>query len=38
MTTIAAAKATAEGILYVKRNGSGEVHSLQSLHSQIKDR
>ena len=38
MTTIAAAKATAEGILYVKRNGSGEVQSLQSLHAQIKDR
>ncbi len=38
MTTIAAAKATAEGILYVKKNGSGEVQSLQSLHAQIKDR
>ncbi len=39
MTTIAAAKATAEGILYVKKSGSnGEVHSLQSLHSRIRDK
>ncbi len=38
MTTIAAAKATAEGILYVKRNGSGDVQSLQSLHAKIKNR
>ena len=38
MTTIAAARATAEGILYVQKAGRGEVHSLQSLHSQIKDK
>ena len=38
MTTIAAARATAEGILYVQKAGQGEVHSLQSLHSQIKDK
>lgn len=38
MTTIAAARATAEGILYVQKAGKGEVHSLQSLHSQIKDK
>ncbi|MBO4976179.1 MAG: carbamoyl-phosphate synthase large subunit [Lachnospiraceae bacterium] len=38
MTTIAAAKATADGILYVQKNGNGEVHSLQTLHSQIKDK
>ncbi len=38
MTTIAAAKATAEGILYIRKHGSGEVQSLQSLHAQIKDR
>ncbi|MBO4514823.1 MAG: carbamoyl-phosphate synthase large subunit [Lachnospiraceae bacterium] len=38
MTTIAAARATAEGILYVQKAGRGEVHSLQSLHGQIKDK
>ncbi len=38
MTTIAAARATAEGILYVQKHGNGEVHSLQSLHRQIKDK
>ncbi len=38
MTTIAAAKATAEGILYVQKHGNGEVQSLQSLHAQIKDK
>lgn len=36
MTTIAAAKATAEGILYVQKHGNGEVHSLQSLHGMIR--
>jgi len=38
MTTIAAAKATVEGILYVQKNGNGEVQSLQSLHGQIRDK
>ncbi len=38
MTTIAAAKATVEGILYVQKAGNGEVHSLQSLHEQIRSR
>ena len=38
MTTIAAARATAEGILYVQKEGNGEVHSLQTLHGQIRDR
>ncbi|HIT65352.1 MAG TPA: carbamoyl-phosphate synthase large subunit [Candidatus Ventrimonas merdavium] len=38
MTTIAAAKATAKGIKYVKAHGQGEVHSLQSLHAQIHDK
>ncbi len=38
MTTIAAAKATAEGILYMQKAGMGGVHSLQSLHGQIKDK
>ena len=38
MTTIAAAKATADGILYVQKNGNGEVQSLQELHAQIKDK
>ncbi len=36
MTTIAAAKATAEGILYVQKHGNGAVHSLQSLHALIR--
>ncbi len=38
MTTIAAAKATVEGILYVQRAGNGEVHSLQTLHGRIQDK
>ena len=38
MTTIAAAKATASGIKYVKAHGNGEVKSLQELHSQIHDK
>ncbi|MCR5461420.1 MAG: carbamoyl-phosphate synthase large subunit [Acetatifactor sp.] len=38
MTTIAAARATAEGILYVQKAGKGEVHSLQSLHGMIQDK
>lgn len=37
-TTIAAAKATAEGIGYVKNHKSGEVKSLQELHSEIHDK
>lgn len=38
MTTMAAARATAKGIKYVKENGNGEVKSLQELHSEIKDK
>ncbi|MDO5551951.1 MAG: carbamoyl-phosphate synthase large subunit, partial [Lachnospiraceae bacterium] len=38
MTTIAAAKATASGIHYVKTHGQGEVKSLQQLHSEIRDK
>ena len=38
MTTIAAAKATASGISYVKAHGQGEVNSIQNLHSQIRDK
>ncbi len=38
MTTIAAAKATASGIQYVKTHGSSEVKSLQELHSEIHDK
>ena len=38
MTTIAAARATAEGILYVQKAGRGEVHSLQSLHGMLRDK
>ena len=38
MTTIAAAKATANGIHNVKKYGQGEVKSLQELHSEIKDK
>ncbi|BDF33273.1 carbamoyl phosphate synthase large subunit [Lachnospiraceae bacterium] len=35
MTTIAAARATAKGIRYVKEHGNGEVKPLQQLHSEI---
>lgn len=38
MTTIAAAKATAEGIAYLKKHGDSEVKSLQQLHSEIRDK
>ena len=37
VTTIAAAKATAKGILYVQKHGNGEVKSLQEIHKEIKD-
>ena len=36
MTTIAAAKASAEGIHYVKTHKEGEIKSLQEYHSEIK--
>ena len=36
MTTIAAARATAKGILYVQKHGDEGVKSLQELHSEIK--
>ncbi len=36
MTTLAAARATASGIRYVKNHGVEEIHSLQTLHAQIK--
>ncbi|MGN0394557.1 MAG: carbamoyl phosphate synthase large subunit, partial [Coprococcus sp.] len=38
MTTIAAARATVKGILYVQKNGNGDVKSLQEIHSLIKDK
>ena len=38
MTTMAAAKATAEGIHYIKTHEDGELRSLQELHSKIKDK
>lgn len=38
MTTMAAAMATAKGILYVQKNGNGEVMSLQEIHSKITDK
>jgi carbamoyl-phosphate synthase large subunit len=38
MTTVAAAKATADGIHYVKKHGATEVKSLQELHAQIHDK
>lgn len=38
ITTIAAAKATASGIAYVKTHGNKEVKSLQQLHQEIKSR
>ena len=38
MTTVAAAKVTAEGIHYVKNHPAMEVKSLQELHSEIHDK
>ena len=38
MTTIAAARATASGIQYVKTHGDSDVKSLQTLHGEIKDK
>ena len=38
MTTMAAAKATAEGIHYVKTHENGELKSLQELHNEIHDK
>ncbi len=38
ITTIAAAKATAEGIAYLKKNPSAEIKSLQALHREIKEK
>ncbi len=38
MTTIAAAKATADGIKYMKEHGDGDVKSLQELHAEIHDK
>ena len=38
MTTMAAAKATASGIRYVKKHGTKQVKSLQELHSEIHDK
>ena len=38
MTTIAAAKATAEGIAYLREYGNSKVKSLQELHAEIHDK
>ncbi len=38
MTTMAAARATASGIHYVKTHGNGEIKSLQMLHGEIHDK
>lgn len=38
MTTIAAGKATASGIKYIKEHGTAKVKSLQELHSEIHDK
>ena len=38
ITTMAAAKATAKGIRYVKNHGDSAVKSLQELHSEIHDK
>ncbi len=38
MTTIAAAKATADGIHYLKKHEGSQVKSLQELHSEITDK
>ncbi len=36
LTTMAAARASAEGIRYIKEHGNGELSSLQELHASIK--
>ena len=38
MTTMAAAKATADGLLYMKNHPESEVRSIQELHAEIKDK
>ena len=38
VTTIAAARATIKGILYVQQHGNGEVKSLQEIHREITDK
>ena len=38
ITTIAAARVTANGIRYMNEHGRGDVKSLQQLHSEISDR
>ena len=38
MTTVAAAKATADGIHHVLKHGRSQVRSLQELHAEIKDK
>ena len=38
MTTIAAAKATADGIHYIKTHAENEIKSLQTLHGEIKEK
>ena len=38
ITTMAAAKATADGLLYMKSNAESEVKSIQELHAEIKDK
>ena len=38
MTTMAAAKATADGLLYMKSNAQSEIKSIQELHAEIKDK
>ena len=38
VTNIAAAKAAVDGILDAEKEGTGEVHSLQSLHAMIKEK
>ncbi|MBQ9990512.1 MAG: carbamoyl-phosphate synthase large subunit [Lachnospiraceae bacterium] len=38
MTTMAAARATVEGLRYMKAHGGGKLQSLQELHAQIQDK
>ena len=38
MTTVAAARATAEGIHYIKTHTESQIKSLQELHSEIRDK
>ena len=38
ITTVAAARAAAEGIRYMQKHGSGQIRSLQEWHAAIKEK